>query len=196
MPLTVTAVASRQALQADPENDFQSWIRIAGDGLPPRWLRMRSAQGRCWCSITDHQTLMRQEQGGSFNGHMPTPGELVLWTNHNPGRTFRVDFKAPVRGVGLDVEPTPPAVIPGERSRAELEVIDLATGHTGHTGRIERTANGGTSTFLGLRSPDDGIGRIEVRVVMLDTAGAERPVDFGVNRIERKRCGRTVAGSA
>ncbi len=181
MPLTVTAVGNRHALQADPENDFQSWIGIAGDGLTPRWSRMRSAHGRCWCAITDHLTLLRQEQGGSFNGHMPTAGELVLWTNHNPGRTFRVDLNAPVRGVGLDVEPTPPAVVPGERFRAELEVTDP---DTGQTGRVQRTASAGTSAFLGLRCDDDVIGRMEVRVVMLDAAGAERPVDFGVNRIE------------
>ena len=40
------------------------------------------------------------------------------------------------------------------------------------------------SAFIGLRSDDDAIGRMEVQVVIFDAAGAERPVEFGVNSIE------------
>ena len=181
MPLAVSPVATRAVLQNDPDHDFQSWLGIADDGNAPRWSRMRSEHKRCWCSITNHATLLRQVQGvpGSFAGHMPTPGELVLWTNHNPGRTFRVEFDRPVRAVALDVEATPAAVVPGQRYRVDLDVSG-----GGNSASTSRTAIAGTSTFVGLRCPTASIETMEVRVVLLDAAGQPLPSDFAVNRIE------------
>ena len=181
MPLTVTPVANRTALQADPEHDSQTWIGIAAPGNPPQGPRWRTEHDRCWCSIADHDGLLRLDQGpGGFQGHMPTPGELVLWTNGHPGRTFRVDFDKPVRAAGLDVEATPEAVVPGQRYEVTLTV---SSGDASQS--VTRTAVVGTAMFIGLRS-DNGaiIDTMEIGVVMLDDAGPPSPADFGVNRIE------------
>ncbi len=181
MALTVTEVPNRQALTADPEADHQPWTGIGGENKALRYTRMRSAARRCWCAITDAAKFVRKTQGSSFAGHFAEHGDLVIDTNQTPGRTFRVDFDLPVKAIGLDVEPEPAAVVPGQKYRAVLTLTDPATGDSAEIVKVQA---GGSSCFLGARCDTDSIGQAEVRVVMLDAAGAEQPVDFGTNRIE------------
>ncbi len=181
MPFTVTEVSNRQALAADPEADHQPWTGIAGENKPLRFSRMRSAGRRRWCVIADADKFVRKTQGSSFAGHFAEHGDLVIDTNQTPGRTFRVDFDLPVKAVGLDVEPEPAAIVPGQQYRA---ILTLRNAATGGSAEVVKTQNAGASCFLGARCDTDGIAQAEVRVVMLDAAGAEQPVDFGTNRIE------------
>ncbi len=142
---------------------------------------MRSAGRRSRCTITDADKFVRKTQGSSFAGHFAQHGELVIDTNQTPGRTFRVDFDPPVKALGLDVEPEPAAVVPGQQYRAVLTLRNTATGDSADIVKIQAA---GASCFLGAKCDTDALGQAEVRVVMLDAAGTEQPVDFGTNRIE------------
>lgn len=181
MALNITEVADRQTLAMDPDADFQPWRGIAADGNALRFSRMRSAQKRSWCMIDGANQLVRLTQGLSWNGHFPSPGETVIATNQVPGKAFTLTFDHPVSGVGLDVEPAPVAVVPGQVFKVRMEVSDTTTGDTS---TVEKAGNIGASCFVSARCDADRINRMVVRAVMIDNAGQESPVDFAVNRLE------------
>ncbi len=182
MVLNIVEVADRPTLAMDPDADFQPWTGIAADGNTLRFTRMRSAQRRSWCAIDGaNQLVSRRQGGGSWNGHFPTPGELVISTNHSPGRPFKLNFDNPVTGVGLDVEPAPGAIVPGQAFKVTLEVSDTSTGETV---TIEKAGNIGACCFVGARCDVNRINQMVVRAFMVDGVGQETPVDFAVNRLE------------
>ena len=181
MVLTLTEVANRQAFVAEADADSQSWVGIAGDSLPPRFRRMRSTARRCWCELDRATEMRRQTQGQSISSHFATDGELVLWTNDTPGLTFKVSFDNPVRGLGLDVEPSPTAVVPGQRFRVVLEAIGANTNETGEFSKLGTVP---ASCFIGVKAVNKAIGTMEVRVLLQEAGGREHPVAFCVNRIE------------
>jgi hypothetical protein len=181
MPLTIIEVPDRADFALDPEADFQPWTGIAADGNTPRFTRMRSAQKRSWCAIDDARQLRRLTQGLSFNGHFPTPGEVVISTNQIPSQAFALTFDHPVRGVGLDVEPAPAAVVPGQAYKVRMELTDTTTMDSAV---VEKGGAIGACAYLGARCDADRIDRMVVRVVMIGNGGQESPVEFAVNRLE------------
>lgn len=90
-------------------------------------------------------------------------------------------FDHPVRGVGLDVEPAPAAVVPGQAYKVRMELIDTTTTDTV---LIEKDGAIGACTYVAGRCADDRIGRMVLRVAMIGNGGQEGPVDFAVNRLE------------
>lgn len=181
MALNIIAVPGRATFSADSEADFQPWTGIASDGNTLRFTRMRSAQRRSWCAIDDARQMRRLTQGLSFNGHFPTPGEVVITTNQIPSQAFGLTFDHPVRGVGLDVEPAPAAVVPGQAFKVRLEVTDTTTMDSEV---VEKVGNIGGCVFIGASCDTDRIDRMVVRVSLMDAGGQESPVEFAVNRME------------
>lgn len=181
MALNIIEVPDRATFAADPEADFQPWTGIASDGNTLRFTRMRSAQRRSWCAIDDAPLLRRLTQGLSFNGHFPTPGEVVITTNQIPSQAIALTFDHPVRGVGLDVEPAPAVVIHGQAFKVSLEVADTTTMDTEV---VEKVGHIGGCVFIGVSCDADRINRMVVRVSLMDGGGQESPVEFAVNRME------------
>ncbi len=181
MPFKVQQVLDRQTLANNPENDFQAWQGIAGDGNSLHFSRIRSAQKRCWCTLSNPNQFIRLTQGLSFNGHFIEDGEPVIATNQAPGLKFKISFAPPVSAVGLDVEPMPAAVVPGQRYRVILEVANTTPGDTF---QVNETGHVGTCHFVGAQCDTDAIAQMEIRVTMIDGKGNDIPVDFGINRLE------------
>ena len=181
MSFNVQQVPDRQTLANHPENDFQPWKGIAGDGNSLRFSRMRSAQKRCWCTLSNTNQFIRLTQGLSFNGHFAEDGEPVIATNQTPGLKFKINFDLPVSAVGLDVEPMPVAVIPGQQYRVVLEVANTTQGDIFQVNEI---GNVGSCHFVGAQCDTDTIDQMEIRVTMIDSNGNDVPVDFGINRLE------------
>lgn len=181
MALTITDIPDRQTIALDAEADFQPWTGIAADGNTLLFARKRSAFKRSWCAIDNAGRLRRLTQGLSFNGHFPTPGETLISTNQIPAAALRLDFDHPIIGIGLDVEPAPAAVAPGQVYKVRVEVTDTATNETAS---VEKVGAIGATRFVGLRADADRINRMVVRAVMVDGAGNETPVDFAINRLE------------
>ena len=181
MALNIVAVPDRATFSADPEADCQPWTGIASDGNTLRFTRMRSAQRRSWCAIDDARQMRRLTQGLSFNGHFATPGEIVITTNQIQSQAFALTFDHPVRGGGLDVEPAPAAVMPGQVFKVSLAVTDTTTMDTEH---VERVGNIGGCVFIGASCDTDRIDRMVVRVALVDGGGQATPVEFAVNRME------------
>jgi hypothetical protein len=181
MPLPIIEVPNRANFTLDPEADFQPWTGIAADGNTLRFARMRSAQKRSWCAIDDARQMRRLTQGLSFNGHFSTPGEVVLSTNQISSQSFALSFDHPVRGVGLDVEPAPAVLVPGQAYKVKVELTDTTTMDSAV---VEKAGNIGGSRFVGARCDADRIDRMVVRVALVDNLGQESPVEFAVNRLE------------
>ncbi|WP_102109204.1 hypothetical protein [Oceaniglobus roseus] len=181
MALNITDVPDRATFAADPEADFQPWTGIASDGNTLRFTRMRSAQRRSWCAIDDARQMRRLTQGLSFNGHFPTPGEVLITTNQIPSQSFALSFDLPVRGVGLDVEPAPAAVVPGQGFKVSLVLADTTTMESVE---VEKMGAIGGCVFIGASCDSDRIDRMIVRVALVDGGGQEDPVEFAVNRME------------
>jgi hypothetical protein len=181
MAFNIVSVADRNALATDPEADFQSWKGIAGDGNKLRFSRIRSGAKRCWCNIADRDKFVRFTQGASFLGNFPGSGETVIVTDQMPGTVLKLTFDPPIKGIGVDIEPVPTAVVPGQSYRVELEVRETASG----SAHVE-TANGaaGACKFVAVRSDADNIDAVELRVASLDNAGNAISVDFAINRLE------------
>jgi hypothetical protein len=181
MAFMIIEVADRATLATDPDADFQNWRGIAADSNRLRFSRMRSGQRRSWCSIDRASDFVRLTQGLSFNGHFPNPGEVLIYTNQSPGQSFALTFDHPVTGVGLDVEPDPAVVLPGQTYKVRLELFGQVAGDTFV---LEKVGNVGASRFIGGRSDSNQIVRMNVQASLLDAAGNAAPVDFAVNRLE------------
>jgi hypothetical protein len=125
--------------------------------------------------------MRRLTQGLTFNGHFPTPGEVVIATNQIPTQAFALTFDHPVRGVGLDVEPAPAAVVPGQAYKVRVELTDTTTMDSAV---VEKAGAIGACCYVGARCDFDRIDRLTVRVVMVDDLGQESPAEFAVNRLE------------
>ncbi|WP_414475996.1 hypothetical protein [Microvirga sp. M2] len=181
MPLAITTMANRNLISADPDADFQAWKGIAGDGNVLRFSRIRSGNKRCWCTINDHASFVRLTQGLSFNGHFATDGEAVIATNQMPGTTLKIGFDPPIFGLGVDIEPIPPAVVPGQTYRVELTLNNTQVGES-----QTLSANGtiGACKFIAAKSDRDNLDEIEIRVSLIDNTGHANAVDFGINRLE------------
>jgi hypothetical protein len=181
MVFVITPVASRADIAADPDADAQPWSRIAGDGNALRYRRMRSEGQRSWCAIDQHDKFVRRTQGLSFNGTFAVGQNVLIHSNNRPGVPFRLSFDHPVTGVGLDVQPDPVAIVPGQGFRARLQLSSTATGDVGVV-----TVDGvvGACAFIGGRCNSNAIDEMVLTVMLLDGAGLEQPVDYAVNRLE------------
>lgn len=181
MVFVITPVASRQDIANDPDSDAQPWSRIAGDGNALRFRRMRSVEQRSWCAIDQHDKFTRRTQGLSFNGSFTTGQTVLIHTNNRPGVPFRLTFDHPITGVGLDVEPDPAAVVPGQQFRAKLTLSSTVTGDSGAV-TVDGTV--GACVFIAGRCNSNAVDETVLTVALLDAAGNELPVDYAVNRLE------------
>lgn len=181
MVFAITPVATRAAFVADPLSDAQSWARIARDGNTLRFRRMRSDRRRSWCTIDQHDRFVRRTQGVSFAGHFVEAFDVLICTDNRPGLPFRLNFDHPVTGLGLDIEPNPAVVAPGQVFRVGIEFRNLSTGET-----VVLAKDGvlGAPVFAGGRSAANDIDEIVMSVNLIDGAGAPVPVDYAVNRLE------------
>lgn len=181
MVFAITPVTTRAAFVADPESDAQSWNRIAKDGSTLRFRRMRSDKRRSWCTIDQHDKFVRRSQGLSFAGHFVDAVEVLICSDSRPGLPFRLNFDHPVTGIGLDIEPNPGVVVPGQGFRVGLAFRNLSTGQTA---ALAKDGTVGAPVFLGGRSGGNDIDEIELTVSLLDGAGGQVPVDYAINRLE------------
>jgi hypothetical protein len=181
MLFEINSVARRENLAEDPDTDHQTWLGIASDGNTLRFANKSSARKHCKCFIDDHASFVRLSQGGSFNGHFPGQGELIIATNRHPGLPFRLEFTPPIKGVGLDVEPAPVAVQAGQRYKVVLGITDADTSQILRQTEFDSL---GRAHFIGASCAQARIKAMEINVFMLDGRDRESPVDFGVNRLE------------
>lgn len=181
MVFVITPIPNRATFAADPESDAQPWSRIAADGKALGLRRMRSEKRRSWCTIDQHDKFVRRTQGLSFAGHFVVAAHLLICTDNRPGLPFRLNFDHPVTGLGLDVEPDPVALLPGQAFRVGIEFRNLGSGATA---QLSRNGVVGGPIFIGGRSATNDIDEIEMTVSLIDAAGAEVPVDYALNRME------------
>jgi hypothetical protein len=181
MAFVIVPIASRIDISNDPDSDAQPWNRIAGDGNALRYRRMRSEEQRSWCTIDQHDKFVRRTQGLTFNGSFVTAPNLLIYSNNRPGVPFRLTFDHPITGVGLDIQPDPIAVVPGQPYRATLQLSNLSTGNSG-TVVINGTV--GTCAFIGGRCTANEIDEMVLTVALIDGNGADVAVDYAVNRLE------------
>ncbi len=181
MVFVITPIANRAAFVADPESDAQSWSRIASNGNTLRFRRMRSDRRRSWCTIDQHDKFVRRTQGLGFAGHFVDAFDVLICSDNRPGLPFRLNFDHPVTGIGLDIEPNPLVVVPGQAFRVAIDFRNLATGETA---LMVKDGVLGAPIFLGGRSVANDINEIEMNVSLLDGAGTEVPVDYALNRLE------------
>jgi hypothetical protein len=179
--MVITPIQSRADFLADPESDAQPWNRIAKDGNTLRYRRMRSEESRSWCTIDQHDKFVRRTQGASFAGHFTDAGDVLICTVNRPGLPFRLNFDHPITGLGLDIEPDPLAVVPGQVFRVGIEFRNLTTGETA---ALSKDGVIGAPLFMGGRSAGNDIDEIEMTVTLIDAAGLAVPVDYALNRLE------------
>ncbi len=181
MPFTLTPVADRAAIAQGPDPDAQPWRGIAGDSNALRFRRMRSEGQRSWCSIDQHDKFVRRTQGLSFAGHFTDAPKVLIHSNNRPGVVFRLAFDHPVTAVGVDAEPDPVNMMPGQAFRLRMELRKTATNET-----AVFTVDGavGAAAFIGARSAANDIDELLLTVALIDGAGNEQPVDYALNRLE------------
>ena len=180
MALNVVQVASRAAMQGDAEADFQTWSGLASDGNPLFFGSRWSEGKRTVCGIARQELFRRKTSGTSYPGHFRTPGETVIETD-TAGLFLTLKFDPRVRGLGLDLEPSGPTIVPGRLFRVKLTLWssiarDMVV--------IEKNGQDGTAVWLGVRSngaiPD--IERAIFEIHLLDTAQAV--TKFAFDRLE------------
>ncbi len=181
MVFKIKSVARRDSLAEDPDTDNQTWLGIAADGNALGFANKTSARKRCQCFIADHTSFVRLSQGGSFNGHFPNNGEVVIASKRNVDLPFKLKFTPPIKGVGLDVEPAPTVVTAGQRYKVVLGITDSQTSQTLRQTEFDSLGN---AHFIGASCSDPRIGAMEIKVFMIDEDDQESPVGFGINRLE------------
>jgi hypothetical protein len=173
-------ILNRDALADDMNNDFQSWKGYGSESNFLAYSARLTARKRTRCIIDQARTFVRKTQGATFAGHFPFAGAPVIATS-NIGQIFKLKFENPVVAIGLDVEPVPQAVIPGQPYHV---LLTMTAGDGTQTALEPRIGNVGNCLFIGTQEVVRFIIGMELRVLMVENNGQEVPVNFGLNRLE------------
>lgn len=181
MALNVNEVASRAAMQADANADFQTWSGMGGEGNKLFYGSRWSEGKRTVCGIARHEEFRRKTQGTSFTGSFSTAGENVIETDR-VGLFLTLKFDPRVTGLGLDFDPSGGGLV----NLAPFRVrVTLWSSLARDMVVIEKDGNVGTALWLGVlsNSPVPDIERAIFEVYRLDS-GAPVVSKFSFNRLE------------